>query len=142
MDLVWEPPAALLLRQAIAAVRRSDVTVAFVGLSPELEGEENSIKLSGFLSGDRTRLALPAAQEALLRAATATGKPLVVVLMSGSAVAVPFAQQHARAILEAWYPGEAGGTAIAETLAGDNNPAGRLPITFYYYCVINWIPFC
>jgi beta-glucosidase len=131
VDLLWEPPADALREEALAEVRKADVTVAFVGLSPELEGEELPVKLDGFLSGDRTSLALPAAQESLLEAAAATGKPLVVVLMSGSAVAMPFAQQHARAILEAWYPGESGGVAIAETLAGDNNPAGRLPVTFY-----------
>ena len=131
VDLLWEPPADALREEALAAVRKADVTVAFVGLSPELEGEELPVKLDGFLSGDRTSLALPAAQESLLEAAAATGKPLVVVLMSGSAVAMPFAQQHARAVLEAWYPGESGGVAIAETLAGDNNPAGRLPVTFY-----------
>jgi beta-glucosidase len=89
------------------------------------------IKIDGFIGGDRTRLALPAAQQALLEAVAATGKPVVVVLMSGSAVALPWAQEHAAAILEAWYPGVEGGAAIARTLAGENNPAGRLPVTFY-----------
>jgi beta-glucosidase len=70
-------------------------------------------------------------QEDLLKALAATGKPLIVVLQNGSTLAVNWAQEHASAILEAWYPGEEGGTAIAETLAGDNNPAGRLPLTFY-----------
>jgi beta-glucosidase len=74
---------------------------------------------------------LPPLQQELLEAAAATGKPLVVVLMNGSALAVPWAKEHAAAILEAWYPGEEGGAAIAETLAGDNNPSGRLPVTFY-----------
>jgi beta-glucosidase len=74
---------------------------------------------------------LPAAQEDLLKALGAIGKPLIIVLQNGSALAVNWAQQHANAVLEAWYPGEEGGTAIAETLAGDNNPAGRLPLTFY-----------
>jgi beta-glucosidase len=107
------------------------VVVAFVGLSPHLEGEEMSIKVPGFDGGDRTDLNLPAEQQQMLEAVAATGKPLVVVLMNGSALAVNWAQQHAAAILEAWYPGEAGGTAIAETLLGRNNPAGRLPVTFY-----------
>ena len=89
------------------------------------------VKLAGFSGGDRTSIDLPAAQEDLLKALAATGKPLVVVLQNGSALAVNWARQHANAILEAWYPGEEGGTAIAETLAGDNNPAGRLPLTFY-----------
>jgi beta-glucosidase len=89
------------------------------------------VKLDGFSGGDRTAIDLPAVQEELLKAVAATGKPLIVVLQNGSALAVNWAQQHANAILEAWYPGEEGGTAIAETLAGDNNPAGRLPLTFY-----------
>jgi beta-glucosidase len=105
--------------------------VACVGLSPELEGEEMPIKLDGFSGGDRTDIVLPAVQEDLLKALIATGKPVVVVLQNGSALAVNYAAEHAAAILEAWYPGEEGGTAIAETLAGENNPAGRLPVTFY-----------
>jgi len=131
IDLVWQAPAAVLRDQAVEAARQSDVTVAFVGLSPSLEGEEMPVKLEGFSGGDRTSIDLPAAQEDLLKALGATGKPLIVVLQNGSALAVNRAQEHADAILEAWYPGEEGGTAIAETLAGDNNPAGRLPLTFY-----------
>src|SRR5208283_103161 len=98
---------------------------------PELEGEEMPVKLAGFSGGDRTSIDLPAAQEEFLKALATTGKPLVVVLQNGSALAVNWAQQNANAILEAWYPGEEGGTAIADTLAGDNNPGGRLPLTFY-----------
>jgi beta-glucosidase len=102
-----------------------------VGLSPTLEGEEMPVTLDGFSGGDRTAIDLPAAQEDLIRTVAGTGKPLIVVLQSGSALAVNWEQQHANAILEAWYPGEEGGTAIAETLAGDNDPGGRLPLTFY-----------
>jgi len=102
-----------------------------MGLSPSLEGEQMPIQLAGFSGGDRTSIELPAVQQDLLKAVAATGKPLIVVLENGSALAVNWAQQNANAILEAWYPGEEGGTAIAETLAGDNNPAGRLPLTFY-----------
>ena len=131
IDLTWQAPAAVLRNQAVEAAKQSDVTVAFVGLSPSLEGEEMPVKLAGFSGGDRTSLDLPAVQEDLLKALAATRKPLVVVLQNGSALAVNWAQQNADAILEAWYPGEEGGTAIAETLAGDNNPAGRLPLTFY-----------
>ena len=131
IDLTWQTPAAALLNQAVNAAKDSDVVVAFVGLSPELEGEEMPFKLEGFSGGDRTSIELPTAQEELLKALCSTGKPLVVVLQNGSALAVNWAQQNADAILEAWYPGEEGGTAIAETLAGDNNPAGRLPLTFY-----------
>jgi beta-glucosidase len=96
-----------------------------------LEGEEMPVHVEGFAGGDRTDIVLPAAQEKLVEAAAATGKPLVVVLMNGSALAVNWAQQHASAILEAWYPGESAGAAIAETLAGKNNPGGKLPVTFY-----------
>jgi beta-glucosidase len=114
-----------------AAASKSDVVLAFVGLSPELEGEEMPIKVEGFAGGDRTDIKLPASQQHMLEAVAATGKPLVVILLNGSALAVNWAQQHADAILEAWYPGEAGAKAIAETLDGKNNPGGRLPVTFY-----------
>ena len=131
IDLSWQAPAEVLREQALEASRQSDVTIAFVGLSPSLEGEEMPVKLAGFSGGDRTSIDLPAAQEDLLKALASTGKPLIVVLQNGSALAVNWAQQNASAILEAWYPGAEGGTAIAETLAGNNNPAGRLPLTFY-----------
>jgi beta-glucosidase len=131
IDLVWQPPAAALAAEAVAAAKQSDVVIAFMGLSPQLEGEEMPVKLEGFTGGDRTDIRLPRVQRDLLQALRATGKPLVVVLTSGSALAVPEENGYAAAMLEAWYPGEEGGTAIAETLAGDNNPAGRLPLTFY-----------
>jgi beta-glucosidase len=131
IDLTWQAPAAALRDEAVEAAKESEVTIAFVGLSPSLEGEEMSVKLAGFSGGDRTSIDLPAAQEELLKALAATGKPLVVVLQNGSALAVNWAQENAAAVLEAWYPGEEGGTAIAETLTGANNPAGRLPVTFY-----------
>jgi beta-glucosidase len=131
IDLSWQAPAEVLREQAVEAARQSDVTIAFVGLSPSLEGEEMPVKLAGFSGGDRTSIDLPVTQEDLLKALASTGKPLVVVLQNGSALAVNWAQQNAKAILEAWYPGAEGGTAIAETLAGDNNPGGRLPLTFY-----------
>ena len=131
IDLTWQAPAEALRNQAVDVAKDADVIVAFVGLSPSLEGEEMPIKLEGFAGGDRTAINLPAAQEDLLKALSATGKPLVVVLQNGSALAVNWAQDHAQAILEAWYPGEEGGDAIADTLSGANNPAGRLPLTFY-----------
>ena len=89
------------------------------------------VELEGFRGGDRTDIRLPKVQRDLIKALEATGKPLVLVLAGGSALAISEEQRYARAILEAWYPGQEGGTAIAETLAGDNNPAGRLPLTFY-----------
>jgi beta-glucosidase len=129
--LQWLPPAEAQLAEAERAVAASDVTVAFVGLSPDVEGEELHVDVPGFDGGDRTDIGLPATQRALLERAAAAGKPLVVVLMSGSAVALEWAKAHASAIVAAWYPGERGGTAIAQVLAGDYNPAGRLPVTFY-----------
>jgi beta-glucosidase len=131
ITLNWQPPVEPLRAEAVQAAQQADAVVAFVGLSPEIEGEEMPVHVPGFAGGDRTEIALPQAQEQLLEAVAATGKPLVVVLMNGSALAIPWAKQHAAAILEAWYPGEAGGQAIAETLAGKSNPAGRLPVTFY-----------
>ncbi|MGB6688052.1 MAG: glycoside hydrolase family 3 C-terminal domain-containing protein [Terracidiphilus sp.] len=131
VTLKWEAPAQALLDQAVAQAKDSDVVVAFVGLSPQLEGEEMRIKIDGFNGGDRTSLDLPAPQQKLLEALAATGKPLVVIAQSGSAVALNWVKEHANAILEAWYPGVDGGDAIARTLAGMNNPAGRLPVTFY-----------
>jgi beta-glucosidase len=130
-SLRWTPPVEPLRAQAMEAVKRADVVVAFVGLSPELEGEEMKVDIPGFSGGDRVDLGLPPAQQQLLEAAKATGKPLVVVLLNGSALAVNWAQENADAILEAWYPGQAGAQAIADTLSGKNNPSGRLPVTFY-----------
>ncbi len=129
--LNWQPPVEVLRDEAVKAAQQADVVVAFVGLSPNLEGEEMRIQVPGFNGGDRTDIGLPAPQQQLLEALGAAGKPLVVVLMSGSALAATWAQEHAAAVLEAWYPGAEGGTAIAQTLAGINNPSGRLPVTFY-----------
>jgi beta-glucosidase len=132
MQLGWSPPAAVALAEAETLVKDSDVAVVFVGLSSELEGEEMpGVNIAGFLGGDRTSLDLPEPQENLVKAAIVTGKPVVVVLTSGSAIAANYAAEHAGALLAAWYGGEEAGTAIAETLAGINNPAGRLPVTFY-----------
>ncbi len=131
VQISWLPPAAPLLAEAIDAVKSSDLTVAFVGLNPNLEGEEMRVSIPGFSGGDRTNLELPEAQEKLIEAAVAAGKPLVVVLTSGSALAANYPASHAAAMLELWYGGEEAGTAIAETLAGTNNPSGRLPVTFY-----------
>ena len=131
IDLSWQAPADVLRDEAVRVAKDAGVIIATVGLSPSLEGEEMPVKLEGFSGGDRTSIDLPAAQEDLLKALGATGKPLIVVLQNGSALAVNWAQEHANAVVEAWYPGAEGGTAIAETLAGENNLAGRLPLTFY-----------
>jgi len=129
--LIWLPTAADPLLEAVKKARESDVVIAVVGITSQLEGEEMRVKVPGFRGGDRTSLNLPEEEEALLGALKGSGKPLVVVLMNGSALAVNWANDHANAIVDAWYSGEEGGTAIAQTLAGENNPAGRLPVTFY-----------
>jgi len=131
IHLQWIAPADAQLVEARHAVDGVDAVVAFVGLSPDLEGEELKVDVPGFLGGDRTDIGLPATQQRLLETVAAGGKPVIVVLMSGSAVAMTWAKEHADAILVAWYPGEQGGTAIAQTLAGTMNPGGRLPVTFY-----------
>jgi len=131
ITLNWMPAIDAEGEAAVQAAKQADVVVAFVGLSPELEGEEMPVHVEGFDGGDRTSIELPAAQEKMLETLAATGKPLVVVLMNGSALAVDWAKQHANAIVEAWYPGEEGGTAIAKVLTGEINPGGRLPVTFY-----------
>lgn len=129
-ELVWAPPE--LLSAAVQAARAADVVIAFAGISPQLEGEEmTDVSAPGFFGGDRVDLELPRPQQEMLEAVAATGRPLIVVLLNGSALAVNWAQAHASAILDAWYPGEEGGTAIADVIAGDYNPAGRLPLTFY-----------
>jgi beta-glucosidase len=130
-QFTWIPPAAPLLEEAVRVVKECDVAVAFIGLNPQLEGEEMRVNVPGFSGGDRTNLDLPEPQEKLLEAAIAAGKPVVVVLTSGSAVAINYAAEHAPAVLALWYGGEEAGTASAGTLSGANNPAGRLPVTFY-----------
>jgi len=129
--LVWLNVIADPIADAVALARQSDAVVAVVGITSQLEGEEMKVDVPGFQGGDRTSLDLPKEEEDLLEALQAAGKPVVVVLMNGSALSVNWASQHANAILDAWYSGEEGGTAIAQTLAGANNPAGRLPVTFY-----------
>src|SRR3989454_407468 len=127
--LLWLPPN--LMQEALSAARKADVVIAVVGISPQLEGEESDSSDPGFFGGDRLDLNLPQPQQELLESLSAVGKPLIVVLTNGSALAVNWAQEHAAAILEAWYPGEEGGAAVADVLSGEYNPAGRLPVTFY-----------
>ncbi len=129
--LVWLKLIADPIAEAVAAASQADLAVAVVGITSQLEGEEMQVDLPGFKGGDRTSLDLPKEEEDLLEAMKRTGKPLIVVLMNGSALSVNWASEHANAILDAWYSGEEGGTAIAQTLAGVNNPGGRLPVTFY-----------
>ncbi len=131
IDLVWkrvsDAPSAELRRAAAAA----DVLVAVVGLTSDLEAEETGVTVPGFSGGDKTTLNLPADQIAMLEQAKATGKPIVLVTMNGSPINLAWAKDNAAAVLEAWYPGETGGTAAANILTGRTNPSGRLPLTFY-----------
>jgi beta-glucosidase len=131
LRFVWLRLIENPIPDAVAAAKEADVVVAVVGITSQLEGEEMKVDVPGFKGGDRTSLDLPKEEEDLLEAVKSTGKPLIVVLMNGSALSVNWAKEHANAILDAWYSGEEGGTAIAQTLAGVNNPAGRLPVTFY-----------
>jgi beta-glucosidase len=128
---VWNEIRKDALERAVAAAREADLVIGVAGITAALEGEEMIVNIPGFKGGDRTSLDMPADEETVLKAAKDTGKPLVVVLMNGSALSVNWAAQHANAILEAWYPGQEGGTAIAQTLSGVNNPSGKLPVTFY-----------
>jgi beta-glucosidase len=117
--------------KALGAARDADLIVFAAGLTARLEGEEMRVAAPGFAGGDRTSLDLPAPQQKLLERLHATGKPVVLVLMNGSAMSVNWADAHVPAIVEAWYPGGEGGKAVANLLAGDFSPAGRLPVTFY-----------
>jgi beta-glucosidase len=131
VQLLWTIPGQDFVPAAIEVARRVDVIIMALGLSPALEGEEMPVDVEGFAGGDRTDIALPRPQQALLEQVCALGKPVVLVLLNGSALAIDWADAHVPAIVEAWYPGEEGGAAIADVLFGDCNPAGRLPVTFY-----------
>ena len=112
-------------------VKDADVIIFAGGLSPSLEGEEMPVNFDGFHKGDRTKIELPAVQTNMLKALKSTGKPVVFVICAGSALAIPWEARECDAILNAFYPGESGGQAVAEVISGKYNPAGRLPITFY-----------
>ncbi len=114
------------------AAETADVLVAVVGLTSDLEAEESPVEIPGFKGGDKTSLDIPADQQKLLEQAKTTGKPLIVVAMNGSPINLAWAKDNAAAILEAWYPGQSGGLAVANVLSGKVNPAGRLPLTFYH----------
>ena len=130
-QLIWRAVDRTPSPEAVAAAKNADVVIAVMGITSQLEGEEMEVTEEGFQGGDRTSLDLPKPEQALLEAVAGAGKPMVVVLMNGSALSVNWANEHANAIVDAWYSGEEGGAAVAETLSGKNNPAGRLPVTFY-----------
>jgi beta-glucosidase len=131
--VVWSPPSAqkTLHDDAIAKAKQADAVIMVMGISPAIEGEEMDVKLDGFRGGDRTDIALPKPQQQLIKDMQAIGKPVILVLLGGSALAVNWENENVPAILDAWYPGQFGGLAIADVLFGDYNPAGRLPVTFY-----------
>jgi beta-glucosidase len=129
--LLWSVPGVDYATQAMEVAQKADVVVMVMGLSPALEGEEMPVQVEGFAGGDRTNIRLPRPQEEWLKRIYSLGKPTVLVLLSGSAVAVNWAAENVPAIVQAWYPGQAGGDAIADVLFGDYNPGGRLPVTVY-----------
>ena len=125
------PPVDEGVEAAVAAAESADAVVFVGGISGQLEGEAMPVDYEGFVGGDRVEIELPELQQQLLRRLHETGTPIVLVNLSGSAIAFPWADEHVDAILQAWYPGQAGGTAVADVLVGNHNPAGRLPVTFY-----------
>lgn len=138
ISLVWSPSVKnnaeyekSMFTKALDIAKTADVIIYAGGISPNMEGEEMGVDIAGFKGGDRTSLDLPAIQERFLKALKATGKPIVFVMMNGSALSINWENENIPAILEAWYPGEEGGNAVADILFGDYNPAGRLPVTFY-----------
>lgn len=131
MKFLWEAPNNGLENEAIELAKKSDVIILCMGLSPLLEGEEMKVKVAGFSGGDRLDIKLPSTQTDLMKKLQKLGKPMVLVLLNGSAVAINWENENIPAIIEAWYPGQAGGAAIADVIFGDYNPAGRLPLTFY-----------
>jgi beta-glucosidase len=131
LNLVWKTPEKSSYEKAIELAQKSDVVVFVGGISPAVEGEQMRVPYDGFDGGDKTNIELPEVQKQLLKDLQAIGKPVVLVLLNGSALAINWENENLDAIIEAWYPGELGGAAIADVLFGDYNPSGRLPVTFY-----------
>nr|MBO2489052.1 glycoside hydrolase family 3 [Gammaproteobacteria bacterium] len=131
VEVLWKRVSTQPEEDLRRAAEQADVIVAAVGLSSDLEGEQMPVEIEGFSGGDKTSIDLPADQRKLLEQVKATGKPFIVVLMNGSTLDLSWAKENANAIIEAWYPGQEGGLAIGNVIAGKTNPAGRLPLTFY-----------
>ncbi len=131
MQFIWEIPDNNKEQRAIQAAKKADIVLMFMGLSPRLEGEEMKVDVKGFKGGDRLTLNLPDTQENFIKKIYAIGKPIILVLLNGSAVSINWENENLPAIIEAWYPGQSAGTAIADVISGEYNPAGRLPVTFY-----------
>ena len=133
IQLAWIEPGTDMHKETMAAVKDADAIIFVGGISPRFEGEEmgEQMQFDGFYRGDRTKISLPEVQTNLLKELNSMGKPVVFVNLGGSAVAVNWENEHIPAILQAWYPGQAGGEAIADVIFGNYNPAGRLPVTVY-----------
>jgi beta-glucosidase len=131
VQLVWARPQPDLKKEALEVARKAEAIVMCMGLTARMEGEEMDIVIDGFKAGDRTKIDLPKPQQDLIKEITSLGKPVILVLLNGSALAINWESNNVPAILETWYPGQAGGQAIADVLVGDFNPGGRLPVTFY-----------
>ncbi|MBU0475338.1 MAG: glycoside hydrolase family 3 C-terminal domain-containing protein [Bacteroidetes bacterium] len=131
VQLIWSAPDNSLEQRAIEASKEADAVILCMGLSPRIEGEEMKVAIKGFAGGDRETLQLPETQREFIKKIQKLGKPIVLVLLNGSALAVNWENENIPAIIEAWYPGQSGGEAIADIIFGDYNPAGRLPVTFY-----------
>jgi len=129
--LLWAKPNPNMQKEAVDMAAKADAVILVLGLSQRLEGEEMPIKVDGFEGGDRTHLKLPETQRELMKAVVDAGKPVILVLLNGSALAVNWAEENVDAIITAGYPGQEGGNAVADVLLGDYNPAGRLPVTYY-----------
>lgn len=131
VQLFWSIPDDEKEKRAIEAAKKSDVVIMCMGISPRLEGEELDISVPGFLGGDRTSLDIPISQQKLIKKIAELGKPIVLVLLNGSALSVNWESENIPAIIDAWYGGQSTGDALADVLFGDFNPSGKLPITFY-----------
>jgi len=131
MQLIWQIPDDQIEQRAVAAAKKADVVVMVMGLSPRLEGEALNVELEGFKGGDRLKLDLPQTQSNFIRKIHKLGKPVVLVLLNGGPLSINWEDKYIPAIIEAWYPGQAAGTAIADVIFGDYNPGGKLPVTVY-----------
>ncbi len=131
LNLVWKTPEKSSYEKAIEIAKKSEVVIFVGGISAAVEGEQMRVPYDGFDGGDKTNLQLPAIQKQLIKELHATGKPVIFVMLNGSALAINWENDNLPAILEGWYSGELGGAAIADVLFGDYNPSGRLPVTFY-----------
>jgi beta-glucosidase len=128
-DYYGETPKSFA--STIKNIKDADLIIYVGGISPRIEGEEMNVDVKGFYKGDRTSILLPQIQTDLLKALKATGKPVIFVMMTGSAIAIPWESENLDAILNSWYGGEFAGKAIADVLFGNYNPSGHLPVTFY-----------